>query len=263
MLLLKTTVAGGVYIGEDDQLNGIVGAIVDDGSRIGKEERVAKAMAVDDFNDYTNKSLVFHVRNSQKEPLRAAVAAMDLIEKHGAQAILGLQTWEELSLVAEIGSRNHIPVLSLADDSNMGNREVAFSTCNFTQPVTVIYEDIDSSVTGVLRLSDALREKGIEVHHVGLPPIGSLSLSKELERLKGERCRVFIVHLSSSFAVHLFETATRMKMMEKGFVWITTTAFTNLIHSVNVSTIATTMQGIIGVKTYFFYSDIPILKIFV
>ena len=198
---------------------------------------------------------------------------MDLIETHGAHAILGPQTWEEMSLVAEIGSQNHIPVLSLADMTPTWATEkwpflLAISPNQYAEmqaiasivqsyewhQVTVIYEDIDSSMVGVIHLSDALREKGIEINHVALPPIDSLSLSKVLERLKGEQCRVFVVHLSSSLAVHLFERAKRMKM-EKEFVWITTTIFTNLIHSVNASTIATMMQGIVGVKSYFSYSD--------
>ncbi|EOY13166.1 Glutamate receptor 2.7, putative [Theobroma cacao] len=274
MLLLETAAAGSVDTGADHQVKGIIGAIVDDGSRIGKEERVAMEMAMEAFNDYNNnQSLVLLVRNSRKEPLRAAVVATDLIKTQGAKAILGPQTWEELSLVAEIGSRNHIPVLSFADmtptwatdkwpfllaaspNQHAEMQAIASIVQSYEwHQVTVIYEDIGSSLSGVIHLFDALREKGIEINHVGLPPVSSLSLTKELERLKGEQCRVFVVHLSSSLAVHLFKRAKRMKMMENEFVWITTSKFTNLIHSVKASTIASTMQGIVGVKSYISYN---------
>lgn len=118
--------------------------------------------------------------------------------------------------------------------------------------VTVIYEDIDSSATGILpHLSDALREAGAEIIHVlALPPFPSSRLSEELEKLKGGQCRVFVVHLSLELAVHLFEKANKMKMMEKDYIWITTDAFTSLVHSINTSSISS-MQGILGVRSYF------------
>jgi hypothetical protein len=118
--------------------------------------------------------------------------------------------------------------------------------------VNVIYEDIDSFRSGVTpHLSDALREVGSEISNlVALSPFDSSSLSTQLERLKGEQCRVFLVHLSLPLAVKLFVKAKEMKMMEKDYVWITTDSFTSLVHSLNASTISS-MQGIVGVKSYY------------
>ena len=187
------------------------------------------------------------------------------------QAILGPQTWEETSLVADIGSETRTPILSFADTTPKWAPErwpflLQASPNEFKQMkavaaiveswewrrVTVIYEDRDSSASRVLpHLSNALREVGAEISQlVALPPFASSSLSKILKRLKGGQCRVFVVHLSLSLTERLFEMAKRKKMMEKDYVWITTDPITSLVHALNASTISN-MQGIVGVKSYF------------
>ncbi|KAH9802386.1 glutamate receptor [Citrus sinensis] len=193
------------------------------------------------------------------------------MDSQKVEAILGPQTSEETSSVAEIASKKQIPVLSFADATpNWATERWPFllqaSQNQLAQmkaiaaivqswewhQVTVIYEDIDSSATGILpHLSDALREAGAEIIHVlALPHFPSSRLSEELEKLKGGQCRVFVVHLSLELAVHLFEKANKMKMMEKDYIWITTDAFTSLVHSINTSSISS-MQGILGVRSHF------------
>ena len=54
----------------------IIGAIVDLSSRVGKEEKVAMEMAIEDFQNRTNQSLVLQVKDSQGKPIHAAVAGM-------------------------------------------------------------------------------------------------------------------------------------------------------------------------------------------
>ena len=197
---------------------------------------------------------------------------MDLIHTQQVRAILGPRTWEETSLVAEVSSQNHIPVISLADDTTptwaaqrwpflvqaspnqyMTLKAVAAIIQSWEwQRVTIIYEDKDSSTTAVLHhLSNAMREVGAEISQLlALPPFASSSLSLELQRLKEGQCGVSVVHLSLSLAERLFEMAKRMKMMEKDYVWITTDPITSLAHAMNASTIST-MQGILGVKSNF------------
>ncbi|KAG6685477.1 hypothetical protein I3843_12G114400 [Carya illinoinensis] len=228
-------------------------------------------MAIEDFYDKTSESYALHMKNSHGEPYRAALAARDLIDQQEVQALLSPQTWEETSLVAEIGNQANIPVLSIVDSTppwaterwpfllqaspNQTSQMKAIAAIvQYWQwrQVTVIYEDIDSMRSGVMPyLSDALRDVGAEVSHLlAISPFSSPSLSKELERLKHEHCRVFVVHLSLPLAMHLFERAKEMSMMEKEYVWITTDPTTGLVHSLNSSTISS-MQGTIGVKSYF------------
>ena len=198
------------------------------------------------------------------------LAARDLIDIQKVQAIIGPQTWEETSLVAEICTQKSIPLLSLADATPEWAMEkwrfllqsvpsqiiqmkaVAAMVKSWKwHAVSLIYEDGDSSSAEVLsQLSRALREVGTELSTVlAIPPLFSSSSSQELEKLRDGKCRVFIVHLSFPLALHFFETAKKMNMMEDGNVWITTDTFTSLLHSLNAST-SSNLQGIIGVKSY-------------
>ena len=130
--------------------------------------------------------------------------------------------------------------------------------------VTVVYEDIPSSATGaVLQLSEALKNVGIEIGHLlPLPPLSSSSsLVEELQSLKEGQRRVFVVHTSLQLGVHLFETAKKMEMMKEVYVWIITDTISSLVHSVKASTISSSMDGIVGVKSYFIETT-PHFKIF-
>lgn len=69
VLTPKATTDEATYPG-NNQVNGIIGAILNHRSRIGKEQRVA----VEDFNASRNQSLVLHIRNSCREPVHAALA---------------------------------------------------------------------------------------------------------------------------------------------------------------------------------------------
>lgn len=62
---------------EGNHVKSIIGAIVDDSSRIGKEQRVAMEMAAHDFNEYGNQThdlVDLQIRNYWREPVHAAVA---------------------------------------------------------------------------------------------------------------------------------------------------------------------------------------------
>ncbi|KAK1581416.1 hypothetical protein Q3G72_005846 [Acer saccharum] len=260
---------------ENNRVKGIIGAIVDNTSRVGKEQRVAMEMAVHDFNEYSSNQtrllVDLQLRNSWRQPFHAALAALDLINSQQVQAILGPQTWEETSLVADIAIRNQTPILSFADTIPKWAAErfpflLQASPNQYAQmkaiaaivqswewhQVTVIHEDIDASATGIIpHLFEALREVGAEISQVlGLPPFISSTLTQELDKLKRSQCRVFIVHLSLPLAEHFFKQAKNMSMMEEDYVWIATDSFTSLAHSITASSISSSMEGIVGVKSY-------------
>ncbi|KAJ8765253.1 hypothetical protein K2173_011933 [Erythroxylum novogranatense] len=261
--------ASGSFV-ESKHSKHILGAIVDNSSRSGKEIGVSLQMALEDANKLSNQNLILHIRNSNGDPLEATAAAQALI-KQGVKLIIGPLTWEETSLVAEVGSGNQIPVFSSVESApswaferwpflvqaspnkhaQMKAVAAILKSWEWTQ-VNVIHEDTDFSVTGIMpHLSEALKEANVEVSDVlTLPPFDSSSVSKELERLKGSQCRVFVVHLSFPLAVRFFERAKQMKMMEKDYVWITTDGFTNLVYSFNKSILSST-QGILGIKDHF------------
>ncbi|PQP93857.1 glutamate receptor 2.8 [Prunus yedoensis var. nudiflora] len=68
---------------KDDGFVGILGAIVDNSSRIGKEESVAMQIAVEDFLNKSNRRLDLKIRNSQGDSLQAALAVSPLLALAG------------------------------------------------------------------------------------------------------------------------------------------------------------------------------------
>ncbi|KAL2472701.1 Glutamate receptor 2.7 [Forsythia ovata] len=252
-------------------VDGILGAIVDCTSRVGKEERVAMEMAIEDLYKKKNQRFILHLKCSHNEPLHAATAARNLIKRKHVQAILGPRTWEELSAVNDVSKQSNVPILSFADSGSWATENWPFlmqaSPRTYKQMkavaamiqswgwrrVNVIYEDSGSFANEIIpHLYEALQEGDAKISNlVPLPSFANSSLlHEELRKLKREQCRVFVLHTSLSLAARVFEKAKEMKMMDKDYVWITTDSTTSLVHSVNPSLISS-MQGVLGVRSYF------------
>ncbi|KAL2523539.1 Glutamate receptor 2.7 [Abeliophyllum distichum] len=250
-----------------NSVDGILGAIVDCSSRVGKEERIAMEMAIEDLYKKRNQRFILHLKCSHNEPLHAATAARNLIKRKHVQAILGLRTWEELSAVNDVCKQSNVPILSFADSGSSWVTEnwpflIQASPRTYKQMkavaamiqswgwhrVNVIYEDSGSMANEIIpHLYEALQEGDAKISNlVPLPSFANSSLLHEkLRKLKREQCRVFVLHTSLSLAARVFEKAKEMKMMEKDYVWITTDSTMSLVHSVNPSLISS-MQGVLG-----------------
>ncbi|KAJ4976935.1 hypothetical protein NE237_002041 [Protea cynaroides] len=265
----------------DDSRTANLGAIIDTNSRIGKEEKTAIEIAIQTFNNSTHQhKLALHVRNSSRNPLQAASAAEELIDKQQVLAILGMETWQEASLVTEIGNQSQVPVISFATTSvaasltskqwpflvRMTNNQTTQLKCVAAivgaykwRNVIAIYEDDTYGTNSgmVMLLSDALQDLGIHIEYrMAFAPISSIldpkdAIQEELGKINRKQSRVFIlVQPSESFAAHLFIEARRNGLMGKESVWITTDSITSILDSFNSSVISS-MQGVLGIKTYF------------
>lgn len=62
--------------------------------------------------------------------------------------------------------------------------------------------------------------------------------------------RVFVAHMNSALGSKVFMEAHRIGMMDSSYVWITTDGFTSLWDVLLNDSTATSMQGLLGVKTY-------------
>lgn len=195
---------------------------------------------------------------------------MGMINNHQVQAIIGMKTWPEAAIVADLGRKAQVPVLSFADSIPLSASDrwpflipLAHNRCTEMRAiaaivgswrwrrVTVIHEEVDYVSRDINScLAEALQEVGSEIdYRLNLPPLSS-SLPYELEKIKSRQCRVFIVHTSIELATRLFAEAKRMGMMESEYVWITTDSITSLLDFVDSSVISS-MQGVLGVKNYF------------
>ncbi|KAB5530023.1 hypothetical protein DKX38_020104 [Salix brachista] len=250
-----------------------IGGIVDLTTHIGKEERAAMQVAIEDlFSGVDLNSPTLLVKDSRGEPTRAVFSAKNLIKKNHVAAIVGLRTWPETFFVAEVGNKSKVPIISLSNEVPSwrdSNRPFLVNAARgqFAQmkavadiisswkwrKVNVIYEDINPAVSGIIPyLISALQDAGSEISELLplTPTLSDHSLSKSLRNLKNGQCRVQIVHASAPLAAKIFRNAKRIGMMEKEFVWITTVDTMNLIDTFDTSIISS-MQGVLGVKSYY------------
>ncbi|XP_039169690.1 uncharacterized protein LOC104446865 [Eucalyptus grandis] len=96
-----------------------VGVILDLDSHLGNQMRMAIEIACQDVNSISSSGIHYikpHYINSHAKSLHAISAAEKLIKRKNVQVIIGLETWEGATLVAEIANQSQIPVISLARD---------------------------------------------------------------------------------------------------------------------------------------------------
>ncbi|OWM73373.1 glutamate receptor 2.7-like [Punica granatum] len=268
------SVTFGEYTRSSDQ-NFSLGAVVDYSSRAGMEEGIAMRIAVEDFCAQASGCITLHLKNSRGNPSRGAHAARNLINNR-VRAIVDLGTVREAASIAEIGNRSKVPVLSLASEipswvswkwpflvkaaHSQHSQMEAIATVIQSwrwRKVNIIYEDDTGSASSTITLPSlftALQDAGIEVNDLlALPPSSEYySLSEKLDRLRRGQCRVFIVHTKVKLGVAVFREAKDMGMMDSGqeSVWITTADITNYMDTLDPTAISS-MQGVLGVRTYF------------
>ncbi|KAH0988489.1 hypothetical protein GBA52_015666 [Prunus armeniaca] len=261
-----------------------IGVVVDYSSRVGKEQKIAMKMAIQDLFHSTCARLDLHLKDSQGNSAGAIAGAINLLNSKQVVAIIGTLTMQEAALVSEIdhNTTKMFPIISLpsttispptesrqwpnffqlANDILFHKQCVAALVGHFQwRKVTAIYEHKNelSSASAIMIsiLSDSLRLVNSEIEHYrAFPSLSSLSdpdgfVDKELKKLRSKSNRVFIVmQFSLQSAVLLFEKAKQLGMMDKGHVWIVTDEIASLLDSVD-SSIKYNMQGVVGIKTNF------------
>ncbi|PKI61811.1 hypothetical protein CRG98_017788 [Punica granatum] len=194
-----------------------IGVILNLGSLVGKEARAAIEISSQDFNSISRGyKLKLHHENSGGKPLLAVSSAEKLIKRKKVKAIIGLETWKVAELVAELGNRFQVPMISLAGNqfgrmipgviqmvSNKSEQLRCMANIVRTynrHRASIIYEDMyDDNYSLSLYLSKELHNAGSEIEEqVVLPPYSSLSdpayvVKQKLGMFKGKLSPVFIV----------------------------------------------------------------------
>ncbi|PIA57957.1 hypothetical protein AQUCO_00500113v1 [Aquilegia coerulea] len=258
-----------------------IGAIINLSSRVGKEEKLAMELAVEIYNNTSsNRKFQLHVSDSGGDPLQAYTGAENLISLKQVDAIINMDEGKEAGLVTELANRAQVPILSFTATSitpqlasvrwpfliRMANNDSLQMQCIASivgsygwHRVIVIYEDggYNTDLGTLTLLSDELQAVGSEIEHsLAFPPFSTLSdpktfIQEKLETLYSINSRVFIVLPSSlELAIHISTEAMHLDFMGKDSVWIMTDSITSLLHTVNSSAMSS-MEGIIGIKTYF------------
>ena len=195
--------------------------------------------------------------------------------------LIGMNKWEEAALVADIGNKANVPVLSFAAPAitspimqhrwpfliQMANNDYAQIKCiaeivrsyNWKKVIAIHEDDAYGSDSGMLGLlSEALQEVDSEIeYHLVLPPVSSLPnaggfvLDELLKLHLTAQSRVFIVLQSSIPMVsHLFREAKKVGLLGRESAWIIPESVASVLDSVSNAVISS-MEGALGIKAYY------------
>jgi glutamate receptor, ionotropic, plant len=198
----------------------------------------------------------------------------DLIQL-GADAIICSGTIPQVFVSGSMGEEAKVPVVFMASSPflsgpflvQMSYSETALVRCiadivksyNWRKVITIYEDDVFGSVSSsALLLSDALDAIGSELEYRAiLPSANSISdptriVRQELNRTKSKVSTIYIIlRISEALAPILFEEATSLGMMNKGYIWICGNDITALLDSsFTPSFISRFMQGLVGIRSY-------------
>ncbi|XP_055832305.1 glutamate receptor 2.8-like [Solanum dulcamara] len=250
-----------------------VGIILDLETDVGKVMHISILLALEDYHAHASRGairIVPHIRDSKKDDVEAASAAIYLLKDVQVQAIFGPQMSTQTDFVIDLGNRVKVPIISPATSPSLSVKENPYfirgalpSSCqtkaiaaivkNFDwREVVVIYEDSPYGTGIVPHLTDALLEISTLVSYRSVisPSANDDQILKELYNLNTKQTRVFVVHLQPYLASRLFLKAKEAGMMSSGYAWIITDVLTSLLDSVDHSVIESSMQGVLGIKPY-------------
>ncbi|ONI33251.1 hypothetical protein PRUPE_1G412700 [Prunus persica] len=248
-----------------------VGVVLDFDSRLGKIGLSCINMALSDFyasHSNYNTRLVLHTRDSTRDVVVAADAALDLIKNVEVQAIIGLKSSKQANFVIDLGDKAQVPIMSFSATSpslrgsyffriaqNDSSQVRAISTIiqafGWSEAVPI---SVDNEFgEGVIPyLTTALQEVGARIPYWSVIPSKATDdqIVAELYRLMSMQTKVFIVHMLPSLGSRFFAKAKDIGMMEEGNVWITTNGMANSFSTSSSSVDIDNMQGVLGLKTY-------------
>ncbi|KAI3866079.1 hypothetical protein MKX03_003541 [Papaver bracteatum] len=251
-----------------------VGVVLDFDNVVSKIALTSMSLALSDFyssTDDTHKTkLVLHTRDSHTDLADAASQANDLIEKVGVQAIIGPLTSLQAIFMADLGNKALVPIISFTATSPMVSPSQNPYFIRMTQSdsaqvnvivelvktfgwreVVPIYEDTVYGMGVIPYLSDAFQAIDTKVPYRSAisPAATDGDILKSLYKLMSMQTRVFVVHMTPSLGVRVFQKAKMIGMMSKGYSWIITDGLANILGFFN-SSVIDSMQGVLAVRPY-------------
>ncbi|XP_026420496.1 glutamate receptor 2.7-like [Papaver somniferum] len=258
----------------DDNNEFKVGVVLDFDSLVSKIGLTSMSMALSDFysstNDTHKRKLVLHTRDSRRDISHAASQANDLIKNVGVQAIIGPLTSLQAIIMADLGNKARVPVISFTatsptvstsrnpyffrtTQSDLAQVNVIYDLVKTFgwRDVVPIYEDTEYGRGVIPYLTDAFQAIDTKVPYRSVisPATTDGEILKALYKLMAMKTRVFVVHMTPSLGIRVFQKAKMIGMMSEGYAWIITDGLSNILGSFN-SSVIDSMQGVLGVRPY-------------
>ena len=186
------------------------------------------------------------------------------------QAIIGPQTSAQARFVIELGRKAQVPIISYSatspslspsqnpfflrttqDDSAQVKVIAGIVKAFGWREIVPIYEDTDYGNGLIPYLMDSLQEIDTRVPYRSVIPPSSnnTEIIEELNKLKANHTRIFVVHMTASLGSKLFVLAKNAEMMSEGYAWIVTEGLSSLLDPVG-SKVMDSMQGVLGIRPY-------------
>ncbi|KAL7582899.1 hypothetical protein Lser_V15G41988 [Lactuca serriola] len=239
-------------------------------SGIGKAVHSCITMAVSEFymvNPHFQTRIILHHRDTHGDPLHALSAALDLLEKPKVEAIIGSKSTAEAKLLAVLGDKARVPILSLspclscnkhpyflqvAQDETTQFKGIAAMAESFRwKEVTVICEDSENGRDMTTFMTNTFQKKGIIATHWSLISTSSSNelLQEEVHKLLSMQTKIFIMHASPSLASRILVNAKYLGMMDEGYKWVITSKTMDFLNLMD-DEVMESMQGAVGFKSY-------------
>uniref|UniRef100_A0A2N9IK22 Glutamate receptor n=1 Tax=Fagus sylvatica TaxID=28930 RepID=A0A2N9IK22_FAGSY len=250
-----------------------IGVVLDLNSPVGRVAESYMSMAFSDFyavNDNYSTRLTLFKEDSGDDVVAAASAALDLMKNEEVQAIIGPQTSAQARFVIELGRKAQVPIISFSatspslspsqnpfflrttqDDSAQVKVIAGIVKAFGWREIVPIYEDTDYGNGLIPYLMDSLQEIDTRVPYRSVIPPSSnnTEIIEELNKLKANHTRIFVVHMTASLGSKLFVLAKNAEMMSEGYAWIVTEGLSSLLDPVG-SKVMDSMQGVLGIRPY-------------
>ncbi|XP_013628248.1 PREDICTED: glutamate receptor 2.1-like [Brassica oleracea var. oleracea] len=251
-----------------------VGIVTDVGRENSDITLLCISMSLSDFyssHPETRTRLITTIVDSKNDVVLSAAAALDLITNKEVKAILGPWTWMQAQFMIEMGQKSQVPTVSYSatspflasirsqyffgatyDDSSQVHAIKAIIELFMWREVAPAYVD-NTFGEGILpSLTNALQEINVRIPYrtVIYPNATDDEISVELLRMMNLPTRVFVVHIAKLLGSRFFAKAKEIGMMKQGYVWILTNSIADDLSIMNETEIET-MEGVLGVKTYF------------
>ncbi|KAK6161845.1 hypothetical protein DH2020_001686 [Rehmannia glutinosa] len=231
------------------------------------------SMALGDFyatHDHYKTRLVLTNRDSKGDVVGAAAAALDLLKNVEVQAIIGPMFSYQANFLIALGHKAQVPIITFSattplltslrspyfirttlNDYSQVDAIVAIIQAFGWREVVQIYEDNEFGEGIIPYLTGALEKVNIRVpYRSAISPLATDDqIVAELNKLTNMQTRVFVVHMLSPLASHLFTKAKQLGMMSREYAWIITDGVTNELKSMD-QFVKESMLGVIGVKPY-------------
>ncbi|TXG62329.1 hypothetical protein EZV62_013692 [Acer yangbiense] len=236
-----------------------VGVVLDvNNNEFGKIWLSCINMALSDFytnsHDYKTR-LLLNVRDSKRDVVAAAAAALDLIKNVQVQAIIGPENSMQTNFVIDLGNKSQVPILSFS--ATNPSLTSSIKTPYFFRGITNDSSQV-GAITALIQAFGWREAVPIYVDNefgqgmipsVISPEASDDQIVEELYKLMTMQTKVFIVHMLPSLGSRIFAKAKQIGMMEEGFVWIVTDGLADFFDTLEQSVIDS-MQGVLGVRPY-------------